>query len=339
MATRKTRAAPITEAPTETKVIAYKGFNPDWTCNPNGVAFQYEVGKTYTHDGKVEACASGFHACEMPLDVWNYYKPNSSKFAVVEAAGKIARHDGKDSKIASATITVQAEIKLPDLIKRAVQWVLDRARSNTATGDYGHAAATGHSGHAAATGRSGHAAATGYSGHAAATGYSGHAAATGDYGHAAATGDSGHAAATGNSSHAAATGNSGHAAATGNYGHAAATGHSGHAAATGYSSHAAATGYSSHAAATGDYGHAAATGNYGHAAATGRSGHAAATGGYGCAFAGFGGRAKASINGSFAIAWRDESTDRARLIVGTPGENGIKPDTFYRVVDGALVEE
>lgn len=64
MATRKTRAAPITEAPTETKVIAYKGFNPDWTCNPNGVAFQYEVGKTYTHDGKVEACASGFHACE-----------------------------------------------------------------------------------------------------------------------------------------------------------------------------------------------------------------------------------------------------------------------------------
>jgi len=231
MATRKTRAAPITEAPTETKVIAYKGFNPDWTCNPNGVAFQYEVGKTYTHDGKVEACASGFHACEMPLDVWNYYKPNSSKFAVVEAAGKIARHDGKDSKIASATITVQAEIKLPDLIKRAVQWVLDRARSNTETGYSGHAAATGHSGHAAATG------------------------------------------------------NSGHAAATGNYG------------------------------------------------------HAAATGGYGCAFAGFGGRAKASINGSFAIAWRDESTDRARLIVGTPGENGIKPDTFYRVVDGALVEE
>jgi len=82
----------------------------------------------------------------------------------------------------------------------------------------------------------------------------------------------------------------------------------------------------------------AATDYSGHAAATGYYGHAAATGDYGCAFAGFGGKAKASIKGSFAIAWRDETADRSRLIVGVPGENGIKPDTFYRVVNGALVE-
>jgi len=163
--------------------------------------------------------------------------------------------------------------------------------------------------------------ATGHSGHAAETGDSGHAAATGDYGHAAATGRSGHAAATGDSGHAAATGNYGHAAATGNYGHAAATGYYGHAAATGYSGHAAATGYSGHAAATGD------------------SGHAAATGDYGCAFAGFKGKAKAGKSGSFAIAFYDEKAKRARLIVGTPGEDGIKADTFYFVNSSGKLEE
>lgn len=28
-------------------IKGYKVFNPDWTCNPNGKPFQYEVGKTY----------------------------------------------------------------------------------------------------------------------------------------------------------------------------------------------------------------------------------------------------------------------------------------------------
>ena len=153
-----------------------------------------------------------------------------------------------------------------------------------------------------------------------------------------ATGDSGHAAATGDSGHAAATGNSGHAAATGNYGHAAATGYSGHAAATGNYGHAAATGNYGHAAATGDSGHASATGYSGHAAATGGYGHAAATGDYGCAFAGFWGKAKASHNGSFAIAWYDEENKRSHILVGIVGEKKIKADTWYQVKNGKLVE-
>ena len=86
-------------------------------------------------------------------------------------------------------------------------------------------------------------------------------------------------------------------------------------------------------------GHAATTGDFGHAAATGNSGHAAATGNSGIAFAGFGGRAKASKTGSFGIAWFDAKTKHARLVVGVPEENGIKADTFYRVNDsGNLIE-
>lgn len=43
----------------------YKGFNKDMTCR----GFQYEEGKEYKTDEAV-CCQSGFHACEMPLDVF-----------------------------------------------------------------------------------------------------------------------------------------------------------------------------------------------------------------------------------------------------------------------------
>ncbi len=65
------------------KVIAYKGFTLDMKCRE----FQFAVGETYQHDGKVESCANGFHSCEHPLDVFCYYPPSESRFAIVEASG------------------------------------------------------------------------------------------------------------------------------------------------------------------------------------------------------------------------------------------------------------
>lgn len=58
---------------------AYKGFNRDMTCR----GFQFEEGKEY-HEDKAVLCESGFHACENPLDTFNYYAPGSSVFHEVE---------------------------------------------------------------------------------------------------------------------------------------------------------------------------------------------------------------------------------------------------------------
>ena len=100
------------------EIIAYKGFNQDWTCR----GYQYEIGKTYEHKGDVKACESGFHACEYPLDVLSYYSPAVSKFAVVKMSGETSK-DSDDTKIASAKITIETEINLPEMVKKAVEWI------------------------------------------------------------------------------------------------------------------------------------------------------------------------------------------------------------------------
>jgi hypothetical protein len=94
------------------------------------------------------------------------------------------------------------------------------------------------------------------------------------------------------------------------------------------------------AAATTGYGSAAATTGYRSAAATTGDRSAAATTGYGSAAAclGVNGKARAGATGSIILTWYDEAADRRRHVVGYPGEDGVKPDTWYAVAGGRLVE-
>ena len=192
-------------------LTAYKAFDPGLVCR----GLQFEVGKTYTHDGEISLCASGFHACEVPFDCWQYYA-GSMQFARVTMTG-VSDETNCDSKRVAASITIEATLTLPEWIKAHVETIL--ALCKRAAGSLASEAKT----------------------HAAATGYSAHAAATGDYGHAAATGD------------------------------------------------------------------------------------------YGCSFAGFGGKAKASSKGAFAICWYDRTAKRARIVSANVGESGIEADTWYAV--------
>lgn len=153
-------------------IIAYKGFDAQMRCQN----FQFEVGKTFEHDGDVEACKSGFHGCEYPLDVFSYYPPAGSRFAVVEQSGKLLRHDG-DSKVASERIHIRASIDLAGLTKAAVDYTTSHAKPidpdspASATSPRGAASATGSQGAASATGDRGAASATGDHGVAMAAGW------------------------------------------------------------------------------------------------------------------------------------------------------------------------
>ena len=66
-------------------VKGFKGFNEDLTCR----GFQYEIGKTYKHNGEVELCRSGFHFCRKLKDVHHFYNLKTSRICEIVADGKI----------------------------------------------------------------------------------------------------------------------------------------------------------------------------------------------------------------------------------------------------------
>ncbi|WP_034038286.1 hypothetical protein [Pseudomonas aeruginosa] len=163
------------KAASEEVVTAYKGFKQDLTCR----GYQFEIGGTYKHEGEVEACSSGFHSCEYPLDVFGYYAPGESRFAIVKASGQLSRHDD-DSKIASATLVVEAEISMPTMISRALDWIMSKVDKSVEQTVVGETASN--------TGYRSAASNTGYQSAASNTGNRSAASNTGDYSAASNTG-------------------------------------------------------------------------------------------------------------------------------------------------------
>ncbi|EBJ8771075.1 hypothetical protein D0629_16730 [Salmonella enterica] len=134
------------------EIVTFKGFNKDLKCRD----FQFEIGKTFHHDGKVEACGSGFHACECPFDVFSYYPPAESRYAETISFGVTDRKEEGDTKIASASITIKAELTLPQFIQRGIEWIwskIDKSlEQQIMTGDRSAATNTGNRSAATNTG-------------------------------------------------------------------------------------------------------------------------------------------------------------------------------------------
>jgi len=69
-------------------MIGYKGFNAQLQGYNK---FQFEEGKTYEITGTLEMCKNGFHFCDMPINVFTFYKnTDNNKYAIIEALGEIA---------------------------------------------------------------------------------------------------------------------------------------------------------------------------------------------------------------------------------------------------------
>ena len=148
----------------EKKIKGYKGFGKDLKCR----GYKYEVGKDYEHDREVSCCKSGFHFCENPMDVLNYYNPADSRYCEVEGSGTI---DKDDTKVAVSKLHISAEIGLKGLIEAGVKFILDKVNwkdnKESNTGDYSAATNTGNRSSATNTGY--HSAATNTGDYSAAT--------------------------------------------------------------------------------------------------------------------------------------------------------------------------
>ncbi|EDQ1697146.1 hypothetical protein GP195_003224 [Salmonella enterica] len=180
------------------EIVTFKGFNKDLTCRD----FQFAIGETFHHDGKVEACGSGFHACECPFDVFSYYPPAESRYAETISFGVIDREEEGDTKIASASITIKSELTLPQFIQRGIEWIwskIDKSLEQqimtgdwsaaTNTGDWSAATNTGYQSAATNTGNRSAATNTGNRSAATNTGYQSAATNTGNRSAATNTGD------------------------------------------------------------------------------------------------------------------------------------------------------
>ncbi|EBC7563761.1 hypothetical protein C6O31_13365 [Salmonella enterica] len=331
------------------EIVTFKGFNKDLKCRD----FQFEIGKTFHHDGKVEACGSGFHACECPFDVFSYYPPAESRYAETISFGVTDREEEGDTKIASASITIKAELTLPQFIQRGIEWIwskIDNSLEQQIMSGYRSAATnTGNQSAATNTGNQSAATNTGYRSAATNTGYRSAATNTGYRSAATNTGDQSAATNTGNQSAATNTGYRSAATNTGDRSAATNTGDQSAATNTGYQSAATNTGDRSAATNTGDQSAATNTGYRSAATNTGDQSAATNTGYQSAAEVsgsqsvaaslGIKGKSRASEGGAIVLCYRDKNGELIHIRASKVGENGIMPNTWYQLnEDGEFVE-
>ena len=188
----------------EKTITGFKAYNKGMVCR----GFQYKVGKTYECE-TAKICNSGFHFCQNPLDVLNYYNLCESDFSEAKSLGKTQKHD-TNSKVCTTKIKIGAKLSLPAFIKASIDFLLTKTTDNktkAASRHYSQLAASRHSSQLAASGHSSQLAASGNSSKLVASGNSSKLVASGNSSQLAASGDFSKLAASGDSSKLAASGN------------------------------------------------------------------------------------------------------------------------------------
>jgi len=278
----------------------YKGTDKKLRCR----GFQYEVGKTY-ETPEARMCETGFHACENPLDVLHYYSPNVSRYFEVDLdANEQTQKD--DSKRVGSHITILKEIGISELIQQSYDYAFNQVNweNGVSLNSEGKsiAASTDYRSIAENTGIYSIAANTGNK--SIAKNVSRHSTASN-------TGYASIATNEGNCSIATNTGDCSIAINTGDYGVAMNTGHKSVALNAGYKSV------------------AINTGEFGAAETTGKNSIAIATG--------YRGMTKGAMGQWLVLAERATNGDMLNVKAFQVDGINIKPDTFYRLENGALV--
>ena len=113
--------------------------------------FQYEIGKEFRED-EAKLCSKGFHACENPLETFNYYAPGSgSRYCEVELEEVSDERHSDDTKVCAKVIKVGAELNVAGICKAHFEYVTARCKpsnsrvagdnESASAGDWGSASA------------------------------------------------------------------------------------------------------------------------------------------------------------------------------------------------------
>ena len=138
----------------------YKAFDKGLVC----CGKQYAENTVFEEDEAV-ICKKGMHFCAEPMDVLDFYPPES-EFAEVEAPDEAETDDNR--KYVTKKLKVGSKMSLKELINAQVEIDFTKAKEegngSYAQGYRGHAAAQGECGHAAVGGKDAIAAAFGIEG-------------------------------------------------------------------------------------------------------------------------------------------------------------------------------
>ncbi len=113
----------------------YKAFKKGLICDPTGNnPFQYAENTVFECEEAVP-CKSGFHYCENPLDVLDYYplvddEGDMTEFAEVEALNEPVTDDNK--KYSTTKIKIGAKIDFPRLVQTSVDFTLEKTTKEKA---------------------------------------------------------------------------------------------------------------------------------------------------------------------------------------------------------------
>ena len=307
----------------------YKGYGKGLVCR----GFRFKEGATFEEIGEPIPCNNGFHFCENPLDVLDYYPlidndGNITEFTQVEAIGDI-KIDG--NKYCTNKIKIGLKLSLKAFIQGSVDFLFEKSKEvQENTGYYAQLASSGYYAQLASSGYSAQLASSGYSAQLASSGDSARLASSGDSARLASSGDSARLASSGDYAQLASSGDSAQLASSGYYAQLASSGDSARLASSGYYAQLASSGYSARLASSGDSARLASSGDYAQLASSGYYGVIANIG--------RNGTAKGVVGTWITLA---EYNDNGRCIcvksAQIDGEK-LKSDIYYKLYNGEFEE-